>query len=283
MGEDPGYFPRGESVLRRVHGARIVGFVYGQRALLMQATNPLAFTGLVANSDGLDAPFKRLTRTAKTMERVYFGTRDEADCITARVRRAHSRVAGQIDAPAGPHPAGAKYRADDPQFLLWILATLADSAQVTYETFVRRLGETERERFWRDFRLVGQLFGLGASEMPGDYGDFRDYYEAKLAGDELFVTEDARELGKKVAFEVPVSLVRRGPLAAVNLAVLGLLPERVRDLYGLEWGAAHQTAFRAMATSLRVGGLVIPARLRRGPCAANYALVARSEAARLAA
>src|SRR5207248_11798240 len=64
---DEGYFPRGRSVLRRVHRERVVGYLYGQRALLMQATHPVAFAGLTANTSGLDAPFQRLAHTAKTM------------------------------------------------------------------------------------------------------------------------------------------------------------------------------------------------------------------------
>src|SRR3954467_15532589 len=103
--EMSGYFPAGESVLRRVHGERAVGLLYGQRALLMQATHPVAFTGLVGSTAGLDAPFKRLARTAQTMEAVYFGSREEADRVTARVRRMHSRVHGTTDRAAGPHPA----------------------------------------------------------------------------------------------------------------------------------------------------------------------------------
>ena len=52
---DDGYFPRGESVLRLVHETTAVGVLYGQRALLVQATHPLAFAGLMANTKGLDA------------------------------------------------------------------------------------------------------------------------------------------------------------------------------------------------------------------------------------
>ena len=278
--QDRGYFPRGESVLRRVHGARIVGLVYGQRALLLQATDPLAFTGLIANTDGLEAPFRRLARTAKTMERVYFGSRADADEVTARVRRAHSRVSGTIGAPAGPVPAGASYRADDPSFLLWILACLADSAQVTYEAFVRRLGDTERERFWRDYLLVGELFGLHREEAPATYREFCDYFDERLTDDDLFVTDEARELGRRVAFDMPVPRSRRGGLAAINLAVLGLVPPRVRDLYGLGWSAAHEAAFRGMAASARASARLTPARLRRGSCARDYDVVARTEARR---
>lgn len=34
--EPEGYFPRGRSMLRRVHGERAVGRLYGQRSLLLQ-------------------------------------------------------------------------------------------------------------------------------------------------------------------------------------------------------------------------------------------------------
>ena len=104
---DEGYFPRGRSVLRRVHRERVVGYLYGQRALLMQATHPVAFAGLTATTSGLDAPFQRLAHTAKTMEAVFFGTRAEADRETARVRALHARVRGALQEPAGPHPEGS--------------------------------------------------------------------------------------------------------------------------------------------------------------------------------
>src|SRR3954463_14629078 len=87
---ESGYFPAGESVLRRVHGERAVGLLYGQRALLMQATHPVAFPGFVGTTSGLHAPFERLARTAQIMETVYFGSRAEADTVTARVRAMHT-------------------------------------------------------------------------------------------------------------------------------------------------------------------------------------------------
>ena len=178
---DEGYFPRGRSVLRRVHGERVVGVVYGQRALLMQATDPLAFAGLTANTTGLEAPFRRLAHTAKTMETVFFGTRADADRETARVRRLHAQVKGAIAEPAGPHPAGATYRADDPAFLLWILACLADSAQACYERLIRPLGGDERDALWEDYLLLGELFGLPRADAPPTYADYRAYVDGRLA------------------------------------------------------------------------------------------------------
>jgi uncharacterized protein (DUF2236 family) len=279
--EDDGYFPRGRSVLRRVHGERVVGVVYGQRALLMQATHPLAYAGLIGNTSGLDAPFRRLAHTAKTMETVFFGTRAAADRETERVRRMHERVRGALTEPAGRYPAGSAYRADDPEFLLWILACLADSAQAVYERFVRPLDEREREDYWADYVRLGELFALPRSHAPATYGEYREYMAKRLASPDLHVTAHARELARRVAFDLPLPTRRRPALAVINLMVLGVLPPRVRELYGLRWSPVQEVALAGLATWLRGARPLAPARLRRGPSAGEYELVARTEAQRL--
>jgi uncharacterized protein (DUF2236 family) len=279
-----GYFPAGESVLRRVHGERAVGLLYGQRALLMQATDPVAFTGLVGSTNGLHAPFERLVRTAKIMESVYFGTREEADRVTAHVRSMHARVRGEIDRAAGPHPAGTPYAADRPDMLLWILACLADSALVVYRTFVGPLADpAQRERFWSDYLVMGELFGLPREEAPPDYGAFRDYMRARLRSGELFVTEDARTLGRRVAFELPLPTHRRPALPAINLAVVGTLPPRVRRLYEIAWTPAHEAAFQAIARGTKLSRPLLPHDVRRGRSARDYEVVAEAERRRSAA
>ena len=279
-----GYFPAGESVLRRVHGERAVGLLYGQRALLMQATHPVAFTGLVGSTSGLHAPFERLVRTAKIMESVYFGDRAEADRVTARVRAMHARVSGAISKPAGPHPAGTAYAADRPDMLLWILACLADSALVIYRSFVGPLEDpAQRDRLWSDYLLMGELFGLPRSDAPADYAAFRAYMRERVRSRDLFVTDEARELGRRVALELPLPARRRPVLPAINLAVIGTLPPRVRRLYRIAWTPAHEAAFQALTRGTRVARHVLPYDIRRGRSARDYEVVAEAEARRAAA
>jgi uncharacterized protein (DUF2236 family) len=280
---DVGYFPRGESVLRRVHEERAVGLLYGQRSLLLQATHPVAFTGLLASTDGTPAPFQRLVRTAKMMEAVYFGTRAQADRVTTAVRKKHDRVKGVTDKPAGPHPAGTQYSANDPEFLLWILACLADSALVLHRVFVDDLTPAECESFWDDYLVVGELFGLERKYAPATYDEFRGYMRERLASPDLFVTDDARELGRRVAFDLPLPAARRAALPAINLAVTGSLPKRVRSLYGIGWSTAHEAAYQALVRSHRLSRPVVPLSLKRGSCARDYELVARTERRRMAA
>ena len=283
MGESghPGYFPRGISVLRRDHRERVVGWLYGQRSLLLQATHPLAFAGLSANTDGKSAPFRRLAHTAQTMEIVFFGTREQADRETARVRGLHEHVRGAIGEAAGPHPAGSPYRATDPEFLLWILACLADSAEAIYERFVRRLSAAEREDYWADYLRVGELFGLDRRDAPPTWAAYRAYMDERLASEDLFVVAEAHELALKVAFELPLPAYRRPALSVINFMVLGSLPPRVRDLYGLRWSDAQERAFDALARTIRLSRPLTPRLLRRGSSWNDYELVARTEARRL--
>lgn len=279
--EDRGYFPAGESVLRRVHSERAVGLLYGQRALLMQATHPVAFTGLLSASSGRGAPFKRLARTAQTMERVFFGTCAEADRVTGRVRRMHARVRGMTDVAAGPHPPGTPYAADQPDLMLWVLACLADSALAMQRWFVGPLSRSELERFWQDYVLVGELFGLDPAAAPATYGDFRAWLQARFDCGELHLTAEARRLGREVAFDLPLPAHRRPALPAVNLAVTGTLPPTVRRMYGIAWTAAHDAAFRSLVIGTRLSRPIVPAALKRGACAGDYEVVARTEARRL--
>src|SRR2546425_10877423 len=96
MTADDGYFPRRASILRRVHEERVVGLLYGQRALCIGALNPRNYVGTSEHTAAKLTPFKRLAHTAKWFEAVMFGSRDEADPGLAAVHRLHPRVHGTL-------------------------------------------------------------------------------------------------------------------------------------------------------------------------------------------
>jgi uncharacterized protein (DUF2236 family) len=169
---DEGYFPNG-SLLRHVHEQRAVGLLYGQRALAVGAIAPLNFLGTRLHSRALDKPFQRLISTAKAFETIYFGTRDEADRVLVSVHRLHQDVHGELPEDVGPLRAGTPYSAFDPELMLWTVAVIADSAQVFYELFVRRLSDPERQALWADYVRLGELFGMPRAVAPTTYEAFR--------------------------------------------------------------------------------------------------------------
>ena len=250
------------SMLRRVHRETAVAFS-GPRALLMQATHPVAFEGFFAHSGAMDAPYERLRRTAQVMDTIAFGSREDADRATRRVRAMHRRVRGELTKPAGRFPAGTPFAADDPQLLLWVLATLVDSALVVYERYVSTLSRAERDAYWQDYRVVGGLFGLQDDEMPADIDEFDAYMRAMIEGDDLFVTSAARELAIEIVMRPPVGLAKRPVLELVNFITVGLLPSRLRRQYGLSWDPLRALALRGGAEyAKRVLVPLAPERLR---------------------
>jgi uncharacterized protein (DUF2236 family) len=258
------YFPPGESMARRVHGERAVGLLYGQRALLIGALEPLTYTGTMLSTKAGEWPFKRLVRTAKAQEAIFLGTKEEADRILARVRNQHDRVAGTLSEAAGPHAAGAAYSAFDPELMLWTLAVIADSGRAMYETMVRPLAPAEREALWQDYVRFGELFGMPREVAPATYPEFAAWFDAKLVSPDLHATPHALALAPLVAFEQPVPPVVRFNLVAQNLIIKGTLPPRVREIFEIPWGARQESAFRALAATHRRAHALLPYAVRRG-------------------
>ena len=225
-----GYFTE-QSMLRIVHRERAIA-LSGPRALLMQAAHPLAVQGLLAHSTAMDEPYDRLARTARVLSTIGFGPRDEADAVTKRVRAMHRRVKGQITEPVGRYPAGTRYRADQPDLLLWVLFTLVDSGTVVYRKYVRSLSRSQEAAYWEDYKVVGELFGLTRADMPDTLADLHDYRREMLEGDALEVTDWARRRAREIVLEPPVPWMARPLLEATNFVTIALLPDKVRNGYG---------------------------------------------------
>jgi uncharacterized protein (DUF2236 family) len=271
------YFPPGRSLARRVHGERSVGLLYGQRALLIGALEPLTYTGTMLSTKAADRPFRRLARTAKIQETVLLGNREEADKALAAVHQVHRRVNGTLPEAAGTHPAGSAYSAFDPQLMLWTLAVIADSGRAMYEAMVRPLNEGEREALWQDYVRFGELFGLPGDEVPGSYREFRGWWEGRLASPDLQATPHALEMAPLVALEQPVPTLARGNLAVQNLIIKGTLPPRVREIFGVRWSGAHERAFRTMTAAHRRGRPLFPRQMRRGRNDVFFDVVTKAE------
>ena len=192
-----------------------------------------------------------------------WGDKREAQKATARVRDIHSRIHGVLPEAAGRFPAGTPYSATDPDLLLWILACMADSALVVYERYVRTLARDERDAFWQDYKVIGREFGLDDADMPDEIEDFDRYMRNMVEGDDLFVTPQARELALNIVMRPPVPLHARPMLEVANFVTVGLLPAKVRRMYGFSWDPARALVLRGGAEyAKRVVVPLLPERLR---------------------
>ncbi len=282
MSGDNGYFPPG-SVLRKVQRERIVGLLYGQRALGIGATDPRNFVGTRLHTSSPHRPFHRLVVTAKMFEAIFFGSKAEADRVLAAVHGMHAKVTGALPEAAGTMPAGTPYSALDPELMLWTIAPAADSAIYFYELFVRELSAQERDAFWAEYVRFGQLFGMDPAIAPKNWAGFREYFDAKVAGPDAHLTGEALITGSAVMFAIPTTRPRWPAMSVHNLLIRGSLPKPVRSLYGVSWGRGDQIRFDAAVRAVRASRPLTPRSLLRGSCVSHFDDVAEAERRLLAA
>jgi uncharacterized protein (DUF2236 family) len=236
----------------------------GGRALLMQVAHPLVAAGVVAHSDYRENPWRRLERTMQAVWTVVYGTRAEADRVGARVRSLHGTVHGRLTQGAGPFPEGTTYSASDPKLLMWVHATLVDTALLVYQRWVGRLEPAEESAYYAEMKTLARVFGTPEASIPPTLGDFRAYMAERLASDEIAITPAARQVLESI-LEPPIPLPLRPPWQALNLVTASLLPERLRDQYGLGWGRLRASAVGLSSEVVRRALPLLPDLFRTVP------------------
>jgi uncharacterized protein (DUF2236 family) len=237
----------------------------GGRALLLQIAHPLVAVGVAEHSGFRENPWKRLEGTMNAVWAVVFGSRSQADRAAARVRAMHGKVNGTLSEPLGSFPAGTPYSALDPALLLWVHATLVDSALVVHSQWVRPLSEAEQRAYYEDMKICARLFGTPPEVIPASLADFREYVATMLDGDEICVTETAREIAKAV-LDPPLPLVLRPAMEVVKVVTASLMPPRLRREYGLAWDPLRAAALTGSREwTRRIAMPLLPRRLRSVP------------------
>jgi uncharacterized protein (DUF2236 family) len=166
--------------------------------------------------------------------------------------------------------------------MLWTVAVIADSAACFYELLVRPLSDGERESLWQDYLRFGELFGMPRDGAPASWREFRHYWVGSLAGDDLYLTPEARLVGHATAFEIPMPATHQPAKRIHDLIMLGSLPPRVRELYGLRWTRRHAVAFRGAVRVARTGRGLLPRPVTHGYNTRFFELVADTERRRIA-
>jgi uncharacterized protein (DUF2236 family) len=144
------------------------------------------------------------------------------------------------------------------------------------------LSGPERDALWSDYVRFGELFGMPREIAPGSHAEFTAYFNEQINRPEAHLTDEALKLGTAIMFQIPVPSSQRPAMAVHNLIVLGSLPPRIRELYGLRWTTAQAAAFRATVLALKSSRPLVPGRVRTGSIVAHFDRVARTEKTRAA-
>jgi uncharacterized protein (DUF2236 family) len=238
----------------------------GPAALLLQIAHPLVAEGVAQHSDFEADPFGRLRRTVATTMDLVFGDGPTAEQALRRLNGVHASVRGPVDDPAARTATSASaYRAMDPELLLWVQATLIVTSVQAYGRWVHPLRTEQIEQFWWEARSVGPRMGIPLSSSPPDWSALMAWWNRMLAPDgPIQVTPTARALAPLIS-RPPLPLAPGWAIDLLALPGLGLLPERLREAYGIEWGPMRERVSSWLVRPIRAWTAITPARLRAMP------------------
>ncbi|MBC6466380.1 oxygenase MpaB family protein [Actinomadura alba] len=223
----------------------------GGAASLLQTAHPGVAQGVYDHSYTARYPLRRLENTMGWVYAVACGTREEAEQVSAMVRRLHERV------------TGPGYRATDPELQVWVAATLfAVSAQAYELVFRHRFSAAELEVHYQQSKIFATILGCPPEALPESYPDFRKYY-AEMLGT-LRISDASRAIAEQVLHPALPKAFEPG-LMAIRLITAGLMPEPIRAQYGWTWNAARQARFRLLMGVLSFVYPRLPLRIRTLP------------------
>jgi len=234
----------------------------GGRALLMQLAHPKVAAGVAEHSHFKADPLGRLYRTMSAMWSIVFDETSAARASLEQVKSVHRRIHG-IVSPAESFPFGTHYDALDIELLLWVHATLIDSAMVAYDLLVKPLAPDEKARYYDDSKKLAHLFEIPETLVPPSLVVFNKYVKSIMAGNEIAVGPIACALAEEILYPRPWILKPAGPL--FRLITAGLLPERLREGYRIGWDKRKEKAFRLLVNGIRHLRPLVPSPLRVVP------------------
>jgi uncharacterized protein (DUF2236 family) len=246
-----------DSVIRRVSLEPALLFGAG-RALLLQLASPAVAAGVHDHSEFKRNPFTRLQGTLEAVNAMVFGSEDLAERVGARVRRIHDFVTGPT------------YAANDPAHLLWVHATLLDTALHCYETLVAPLSPEDAETYYAEMMRVASAFGLPRSEQPASLAAFRAYFDETVAT--MQPSDVSRDLSQFIVDPtLPLRLhLPLSPLLRVQRTYsVGTLPARLRDELGFSWSARDQRSLDRITNVTRTVFRSTPRAIRVAPSRLN--------------
>ncbi len=249
----------------------------GGRALLMQLAHPKIAAGVAEHSKFRNDPLGRLYRTMSVMWSIVFDPTAPARAALQRVNAIHARVHGIVPA-AEPAYGAMPYNAFEQQLLLWVHATLIDTAMVAYGLLVKTLTVEEQSSYYEDSKTLARLFEIDDAIVPASLSEFNAYMEQMLAGPALAVGPTAKTLTQPILYPQPWLLRPGGPL--FRLLTAGFLPQRLRRDYEISWDDRRGKNFRRAVTGIRRLLPIVAAPLRIVPHARRAERQLRSDSPR---
>lgn len=234
-------------------------FLGAERALLLQLAHPWVANAIAQHSRALADPLGRFHRTFLVMFTMIFGTLEQALTASRRLHCRHAAVTGTLPTTAGPFAAGSSYCANEASALLWVYATLIETAVQAHDLLLPPLSANERERYYTESRLLAALFGIPQERLPPNWNAFAAYTHSMFGSDVLAVTAEGRAIAAQMLKGKPYWLLAPRCYRALTAT---MVPKRLQEGFGLSGGRAERRLAETAVASLRRIYPFLPERIR---------------------
>ena len=186
-----------------------------------QMAMPGVGRGVARHSQTLRRPLDRLRATMAYVYAVTLGTDADRARIARHVNRAHGPVRGD------------GYSAFDTDLQLWVAATLYRGALDVHALFVGPVAPEHRNSLYRQAWAFGRTLQVEDAQWPQDVDAFDRWWQARL--ETLAVDAEVRGYMHAVLAGGHAPWYLRPAMPLQRFATRGLLPPRLRALFGLAW------------------------------------------------
>jgi len=227
------------------------------RALLLQTAHPWVTSGIDEHSIVRYDPLERARRTFIFISIMVYGSMPQVLSAANQVHTIHNQVTGEMNYDAGAFKQHTAYRANEVNAMIWVTSALFETLVTMYEKYEAPLSYEEKNRFNEEIKLFATLFGIPTAAYPATWDDFVTYSHAMWNSPQLTVTENARTLREDL-FDAK-SLVMAFPLWVQEVITAASLPPRIREGYGMKYGAWEKFNNAWLTTSAKIAGKLLPA------------------------
>jgi uncharacterized protein (DUF2236 family) len=252
-----------DSMMWRIGRCHLASMLGSGRALLLQVAHPWVTQGVDHHSQTRTDPIGRARRTFKNVLSIVFGSLEHALAAAERVHNVHKHIYGALDYSAGGFARGEEYRANEVNALIWVHATLWDSAMRMYELVVEPVSAADKERYYEETKLFALLFGIPEGALPPDWSSFLEYNQRMWDSNQLAVTPAALDL---MRFLFKPLFPGLGPLMRwMEMVTAATLPPRLRHSFELTYSDESSRQFARTVARMRRLQRVLPQHLRYSP------------------
>ncbi|MGA8088053.1 MAG: oxygenase MpaB family protein [Terracidiphilus sp.] len=173
-------------------------FLGAGRAALLQLAHPWVAVALDQHSSLLAKPVARFHNTFRVVFTMIFGSAPQAFLAARSLYQLHTAITGELPASVAAYAKDSRYQALHIPALLWVYATLIDSAITAYHSVLPPLKDAELAAYYAESKILAGLFGLPPEALPADWLAFQIYIGEMSTSQALGVDDRSRAVAHRI-------------------------------------------------------------------------------------